>query len=65
MTSIQTNLNNEQIPFNHCKCIKSDSNYYLVISNKYKLHNMYKIQKVGTTLVFHPIIERGILKEGV
>ena len=65
MTTIQTNLNNEQLPFNYCKCIKSDSNYYLVISNKYKLHNMYKLQKIGTTLVFHPIIKKGILKEGV
>ena len=62
--NIQTNLNNEKIPENQCRCIKSMNDYYLVVPKPYKLHNLYKMQKIGTTLVFHPVIDSGIITGG-
>lgn len=63
-TDIQTDLNNKKIPEDQCRCIKSMNDYYLVIPNPYILYNRYKMQKVGTTLVFHPVIGSGKIKGG-
>jgi len=56
--SIQHTLDNQELPENYVRCIKSIDNYYLVIPKNFKdIHKLYKMQIIGTTLCFKPIID--------
>jgi len=56
--TIQKDLEDNNIPDKYIRCIKSMNDTYLIIPLKIKTHNLYTLQVMGTTLIFHPVIER-------
>jgi len=56
--TIQKDLGNNNIPDKYVRCIKSMNDTYLIVPSKTKTYDLYTLQVLGTTLIFHPVIER-------
>jgi len=57
--TIQKDLGDNNIPDKYVRCIKSMNDTYLMVPSKIKTHDLYTLQTMGSTLIFHPVIERG------
>lgn len=54
--SIQHTIDNIKLPENYVRCFKdSENKHYLVLPDKIKYSEVYKMQIIGTTLAFRPI----------
>jgi len=56
--SIQKTFEDKNIPDSYVRCIKSMDDTYLIVPSSIKTHDLYTLQVMGTTLIFHPVIGR-------
>jgi len=53
--SFQHTLDNEILPNRVVKCIKASDNFYITLPLSFEpLSELYKVQRMGTSIVLHP-----------